>query len=74
MAARDIQISGDLEIEAQKLRYQYARHALHTSTSPMLSVYAYMYLFETEVHNIITIIEGRRYASPEKELFDMIVI
>jgi V/A-type H+-transporting ATPase subunit C len=74
MTARGIEISGDLEIEAQKLRYQYARHALHTSTSPMLSVYAYMYLFETEVHNIITIIEGIRYAMPEKELFEMLVI
>jgi V/A-type H+-transporting ATPase subunit C len=74
MTARGIEINGDLEIEAQKLRYQYARHALHTSTSPMLSVYAYMFLFETEVNNITTIIEGIRYGLAEKELFEMIVI
>ncbi|MDR0986305.1 MAG: V-type ATPase subunit [Ruminococcus sp.] len=74
MTARGIEINGDLEIEAQKLRYQYARHALHTSTSPMLSVYAYMFLFETEVNNITTIIEGIRYGLSEKELFDMIII
>jgi V/A-type H+-transporting ATPase subunit C len=74
MTARGIEINGDLEIEAQKLRYQYARHALHTSTSPMLSVYAYMFLLETEVKNIITTIEGIRYQMPEKELFSMLVL
>jgi V/A-type H+-transporting ATPase subunit C len=74
MTARGIEIDGDLEIEAQKLRYQYARHALHTSASAMLSVYAYMYLFETEVHNIITTIEAIRYQIPEKELFSLLVM
>jgi V/A-type H+-transporting ATPase subunit C len=74
MTARGIEISGDLEIEAQKLRYQYARHALHTSTSPMLSVYAYMFLFEIEINNIITTIEAIRYQIPEKELFSLLVM
>jgi V/A-type H+-transporting ATPase subunit C len=63
-----------LELETQRLRYNYARQALSTSVHPAQSVYAFIYLYEAEVTNIIKIIEGIRYGLPQSDLTKQLVL
>jgi V/A-type H+-transporting ATPase subunit C len=69
-----ITINDSLELETQRLRYTYARQALSTSVHPAQSVYAFIYLYEAEVSNIIKIIEGIRYGLPQGELTKQLVL
>jgi V/A-type H+-transporting ATPase subunit C len=69
-----IEFSNSLELETQRLRYNYARQALSTSVHPAQSIYAFTYLYEAEVSNIIKIIEGIRYGLPQSELTKQLVL
>jgi V/A-type H+-transporting ATPase subunit C len=66
--------SQTLELETQRLRYQYAKHALQASVSPVMSVYSYMFLYETEVNNLVTAIEAIRYGLSENEILPLLVL
>jgi V/A-type H+-transporting ATPase subunit C len=69
-----IMLNESLELETQRLRYNYARQALSTSVHPAQSIYAFTYLYETEVTNIIKIIEGIRYGLPQGDLTKQLVL
>jgi V/A-type H+-transporting ATPase subunit C len=69
-----ITVTDSLELEAQKLRYLYAKQALSSSTSPEQSVYAFIFMYEAEVSNVIKIIEGIRYGLPQSELTKQLVL
>lgn len=53
-----------LEHAFQLLRWHSARRALHFSGHAAVSLYAVHVLFQIEVQNLITIIEGIRYGKP----------
>jgi V/A-type H+-transporting ATPase subunit C len=63
-----------LELQTQRLRYNYAKQALSTSVHPAQSIYAFIYLYEAEVTNIIKIIEGIRYGLPQSDLTKQLVL
>lgn len=64
----------DLETAAQKLRYMYARKALSDSQEAPVVVYAFEYLLQNEVSNIIRVIESVRYGVPASETERILVI
>ncbi len=64
----------DLEHSAMKLRYKYAKSMLRNSASAPLSVYAFMFLLEIEVRNIISIIEGIRYGVEANKIAPLIIM
>ncbi len=63
----------DLEQSARKLRYKYARSILRRSGSAPLSVYAFIFILETEVQNIISIIEGIRYGVESNKIASLVI-
>jgi len=64
----------DLETAANRLRYKYAKAALRDSQTASVSVYAFMFLMDIEVHNLTSIIEGVRYGIPSKQIESLIII
>ncbi len=56
------------------LRYLYAKRALNQSQEAPVSIYAFVFLMEIEVSNIIKIIEGIRYGVPQKDIEMLLVI
>lgn len=64
----------NLEQNTWKLRHKYAKRMLRSSASAPLSVYAFMFLLETEVRNIISIIEGIRYGVESSKIAPLIII
>ncbi|MBP1561618.1 MAG: V-type ATPase subunit [Oscillospiraceae bacterium] len=64
----------NLEQSIQKMRYRYAKRALKRSTSAPLSVYAFIFLLEMEVRNIIRIIEGIRYGIEANKIASLIIM
>ncbi len=64
----------DLERSAMKLRHKYAKSMLRSSASAPLSVYVFMFLLETEVRNIISIIEGIRYGVEASKIAPLIIM
>lgn len=64
----------NLEDNANRLRFKYAKLALKTSSKASASVYAFTYLMGVELKNLICIIEGVRYGIPAKEIEKLIII
>lgn len=64
----------DLEQSARRLRYKYAKLMLKRSVSAQLSVYAFMFLLEVEIQNIISIIEGIRYGIDVNKIATLIIM
>ena len=64
----------DLEQSTQKLRHKYTKMTLKRSTAAPLSVYAFMFLLEIEVQNIIRIIEGIRYGMDVNKIASLIIM
>ncbi len=64
----------DLEQSVQRLRYRNAKRMLKCSVSAPLSVYAFMFLLEIEVKNLISIIEGIRYGIDPKRIESLIIM
>ncbi len=64
----------ELEQSAMKLRYKYAKSMLRSSASAPLSVYAFIFLLEMEVRNIINIIEGIRYGVDAAKIAPLIIM
>ncbi len=63
-----------LELSAQRLRHKYAKLMLKRSNAAPLSVYAFIFLLEIEVQNIISIIEGIRYDVDSNSIKSLIII
>jgi V/A-type H+-transporting ATPase subunit C len=66
--------ANNLEANANRLRFKYAKLALKSSSTASVSVYAFMYLMGVELRNLISIIEGVRYGVPAKEIEDLIIV
>lgn len=65
--------SVQLEHTFQTLRWQTARSALHFSGHAAVSLYAVHVLYQIEVANLITIIEGIRYGKPVSYLQSLLI-
>lgn len=63
-----------LENSTHALRARYAKLALRSSQTAAISVYTILYLFEIELENIITIIEGIRYEVPTEYIQKLLII
>ena len=63
-----------LEHAFQTLRCRSARNALHFSSHAAVSLYAVHFLYQTEVQNLITIIEGIRYGKPASYMQELLVL
>ncbi|MCI7351158.1 MAG: V-type ATPase subunit [Ruminococcus sp.] len=66
--------TNDLEMSVRRMRYRYAKAVMCRSIDTSSCLYAFMYLLETEVNNIISIIEGIRYQADPKRIESLIVI
>ena len=55
-------------------RYSVCRHELYFSTSPEVALMAYYVVTETELKNIITVIEGVRYSMAPDSILEMLMI
>lgn len=64
----------NIEHSARQLRYKYAKSALKRSSSAPLSVYAFIFLLEMEVRNLISIIEGIRYGVEAGKIASLIIM
>ncbi len=58
----------------RELRYKRAHHYMHFSTNPSVVLLSYMILTETELTEIITIIEGVRYGLTPERISELIVM
>ncbi|MBD5139271.1 MAG: V-type ATPase subunit [Ruminococcus sp.] len=63
----------NIEHSVRRLRHKYARSILRRSGSAQLSVYAFFFLLETEVQNIISIIEGIRYGVESNKIASLVI-
>ncbi|MBQ8920774.1 MAG: V-type ATPase subunit [Oscillospiraceae bacterium] len=63
-----------LEHALQSLRYRNARNALHFSGHAAVSMYAVHFLYQTEIQNLITIIEGIRYGKPVSYMQELLIL
>ncbi len=64
----------NLELSIQKLRFIQTKRAFSKSQTAPLCVYSFMSLRETEVHNLIKIIEAIRYKIPAPQIDSLIII
>lgn len=58
----------------RELRYKRAHHYMHFSTNPSVVLLSYMTLTETELTEIVTIIEGVRYGLTPERISELIVM
>ncbi len=58
----------------RELRHKRAHHYMHFSTNPSVVLLSYMILTETELTEIITIIEGVRYGLSPERISELIVM
>lgn len=70
----DVPESVRMEHAFQTLRCKTARNALHFSDHAAVSLYALHVLMQTEVQNLITIIEGIRYQKPVPYLESLLIL
>ena len=63
-----------MEHALQALRCRNARTALHFSGHAAVSMYAVHFLYQTEIQNLITIIEGIRYGKPVSCIQELLIL
>lgn len=66
--------SDDLETAALRLQYDHFRRELASVQEAPAAVYAFNYLMENEVRNIIRVIEGIRYSVPRKNIEPLLIL
>ena len=69
--AQNIDVGEEMAIQG---RYDKCRHELYFSTSPEVVLLAYYIVSETELKNIITIIEGVRYEMDPNSIYEMLIL
>lgn len=57
----------------RNMRFNWCRHNIRFSVSPPIVLISYIFLKETEILNIITIIEGIKYKLPPEEIKKMLI-
>ena len=57
-----------------KVRFDICRHALYFSTNPDIVMLAFYIASETELKNIITVIEGVRYSMEPNSIYEMLIL
>lgn len=70
-AAKSIDIDDEMAIKG---RFDKCRHELYFSTDPEVVLLAYYIVSDTELKNIITIIEGIRYSIEPKSILEMLIL
>ena len=55
-------------------KYRVCKHFIHFSTHPSVVMFSYTFIMETELRDIITIIEGKRYGLPSEEIKKLLII
>ena len=69
--AQNIDIDSEMAVKG---RYDKCRHELYFSTEPEVVLLAYYILSETELRNIITVIEGVRYSMQPQSIIAMLIV
>lgn len=64
----------DLEAAALRLMYRNYRRALSATQAVPIAVYAFTHVMETEVSDIIRIIEGIRYQIPKNDIEKLLIM
>ncbi|MDF1495952.1 V0D/AC39 family V-type ATPase subunit [Caproiciproducens sp. CPB-2] len=59
---------------SNRVKYMTCRHDIHFSTHPSVVMISYTFIMETEVRDIITIVEGIRYKLPPEEIVKLLVV
>ena len=59
---------------AHRVIFKACRHYIRFSTHPSVVLISYMFILETEIRDIITLVEGIRYKLPPGEIKKMLVI
>ncbi len=59
---------------SSRVKYMTCRHDIHFSTHPSVVMISYTFIMETEVRDIITIVEGIRYKLPPEEIVKLLVV
>lgn len=58
----------------RNMRFNWCKHNIRFSMSPPIVLISYVFLKETEILNIITIIEGIKYRLPSDEIKKMLIL
>ncbi len=66
--------SNDIERSLRYNRYRQMRHTIVKSTSTPVVMYSFMYICDTEIRNIIRIIEGVRYDVDPALIYKLLVV
>lgn len=69
--AMNIDVDDEMAIRG---RFEKCRHELYFSTSPEVVLLAFYIVSETELKNIITIIEGVRYSMDSNSIYEMLIL
>lgn len=69
--AQNIEIDEEMAVKG---KYDKCRHELYFSTSPEVVLLAYYIVSETELKNIITVIEGVRYSMEPQSILEMLIL
>ena len=55
-------------------RFNKCRHELYFSTNPEIIMLAFYILSETELSNLIAVIEGVRYKTPPEDILALLIM
>lgn len=69
--ARRIDISREMAVQG---KYDLCRRQLYFSDNPDIVLLAYYVVTETELHNVITIVEGVRYSMAPQNIYEMLIL
>lgn len=64
----------NLYYDLSKVKKQYEKNAMRSTSSAAVSLFAVLFLFDMEVENIINIIEGIRYKAPTSFIEKLLII
>ncbi len=59
---------------AQRIKFISGKHYIHFSSHPPVVLLSYIFLADTEVHNITTIVEGIRYQVPVDDIKKLLIL
>ena len=59
---------------AQRIKFISGKHYIHFSSHPPVVLLSYIFLADTEVHNITTIVEGIRYQVSVDDIKKLLIL
>ena len=69
--AQKLDKQGEMAIQG---RYERCRHELYFSTNPEIVLLAYYILSETELSNVIAVVEGVRYSMEPERILQTLIL